>query len=124
MHVGRTAVASCVSTTSPSRYFYVAGSRVSGRFIVLGSVLHTYHIHTGKPRKISDGLAFIPLYDRDGTTQLVFETTSDDLATAWPVFPTLNAQDVICIKGSVRARPADTVKTVGLSVGSYESQSD
>ncbi|KAI9591907.1 tRNA synthetases class II-domain-containing protein [Syncephalis fuscata] len=60
-------------------------------------------------RKISDGLAFVPLHDRDGTTQLVFET-SNDLMENWPVLQTLSAQDVICIKGHVRARPENTVK--------------
>ncbi|KAI8049466.1 tRNA synthetases class II-domain-containing protein [Syncephalis plumigaleata] len=69
-------------------------------------------------RRISDKLAFIPLHDRDGTTQLVVEA-SNDLATQWPMLQTLNAQDVVCIKGHVRARPENTIKKT-MSTGEIE----
>ncbi|RKP23978.1 tRNA synthetases class II-domain-containing protein, partial [Syncephalis pseudoplumigaleata] len=69
-------------------------------------------------RQISSGLAFVPLHDRDGVTQLVFESTAE-LAVQWPILQTLTAQDVICVEGEVRTRPDSTIKR-NISTGEIE----
>jgi aspartyl-tRNA synthetase len=69
-------------------------------------------------RRDHGGLIFIDMRDRDGITQIVFDPA---LATAetFDVAQTLRNEDVISVRGAVRARPAGT-ENAKLATGAVE----
>jgi aspartyl-tRNA synthetase len=67
-------------------------------------------------RRDHGGLVFIDIRDRDGITQIVFDPA---LVTAFDAAQTLRNEDVIAVRGAVRARPAGT-ENAKLATGAVE----
>jgi len=67
-------------------------------------------------RRDHGGLVFIDVRDRDGVTQIVFDPA---VVTTFDVAQTLRNEDVIAVRGAVRARPEGT-ENPKLSTGAVE----
>jgi aspartyl-tRNA synthetase len=66
-------------------------------------------------RRDHGGLIFVDLRDHSGITQIVFDPQQADFASA----EHLRAEDVLCVRGLVRARPAGT-ENANLPTGAIE----
>jgi aspartyl-tRNA synthetase len=67
-------------------------------------------------RRDHGGLIFIDVRDRDGITQAVFDPAQ---AEPFALAETLRSEDVVCVRGSVRLRPAGT-ENLKLATGAVE----
>ncbi|KAJ3162841.1 hypothetical protein HDU86_003816 [Geranomyces michiganensis] len=63
------------------------------------------------PRKIGANISFLPVRDHTGTAQLVHELDPESTSSAHlrETLLSLTPESIVCVRGTVRARPADAI---------------